>query len=267
MDMFLDRVAAATLRRVERGKSGLPAASLHAACAVFPPPSPFSPALQRGAGGVPGVIAEVKRRSPSRGPIRPDLPLEELVSSYEEGGACAVSVLTEPEFFGGSLEDLARAHEATALPLLRKDFILDPYQLLEARAYGASAVLLIAAILPRQGLADLLAQAEGLGLDALVEVHDEAELEAALQAKAVIIGINNRDLRTLEVDLETTRRLAPLVPRDRTLVSESGYYRRSQLSGLAELGVDAVLVGEALVREKDPRQALRRLTGGERVTA
>ena len=265
--MFLDRVVASTSRRVESSKSAVPAAVLREACARLSPCPRFRRGLRRGPGEGLRIIAEVKRSSPSRGPIRPDLSVGDLVRSYDKGGAGAVSVLTEPEFFGGSLRDLMQARESTALPLLRKDFILDPYQLLEAKAYGASAALLIAAILPGNELASLLAEAEVLGLDALVEVHDEAELEAALGAGAAIIGINNRDLRTLEVDLETTHRLAQLVPRDRTLVSESGYTQRGQLSGLAALGVDAVLVGEALVREKDPCQALRELTGDERVTA
>jgi indole-3-glycerol phosphate synthase len=153
------------------------------------------------------------------------------------------------------------------LPLLRKDFIIDHYQLLEARACGASAVLLIAAALPGDGLAALLSEAAALGLDVLVEVHDEPELGAALEAGAAIIGINNRDLLSLAVDLETTSRLAPLVPSGKVLVSESGYARRDQLSGLAALGVDAVLVGEALVRGKDACLALRELAGGDRVTA
>lgn len=267
MSMFLDEVKASTLRRVERARRETPVEALREACAGLPAPPSFQDAVRRGSGGAIKIIAEVKRLSPSRGPIRPDLTVEDLVGSYERGGACAVSVLTEPEFFGGSLDDLGRARAATSLPLLRKDFILDPYQLPEARAHGASAVLLIAALLPRGELARLLHEAERLELDALVEVHCEAELEAALRAGAGIIGINNRDLRTLEVDLETTARLAPLVPPGRTLVSESGYARRGQLSGLAALGVDAVLVGEVLVREKDACRALLALAGDGRVTA
>jgi len=267
MSRFLERARAAALKRVESGKGSVSSVALREICADFPASPSFRRAARRRAGEGIKVIAEVKRSSPSKGPIRPDLSVEDLVRSYERGGACAVSVLTEPEHFGGSLNDLVRARTATALPLLRKDFIIDPYQLLEARACGAGAVLLIAALLPGGELARLLAETEALDLDALVEVHDEAELEAALEAGAAIIGINNRDLRTLEVDLETTHKLAQLVPRDRTLVSESGYTQRGQLSGLAALGVDAVLVGEALVREKDPCLALRELTGDERVTA
>jgi indole-3-glycerol phosphate synthase len=265
MSMFLTQVAGLTRKRVEHGKALVPAATLREQCSRLRGLPSFREAATRRPGEAVKVIAEIKRASPSRGPIRPDLAVEDLVSSYEEGGACAVSVLTEPEFFAGSLEDLAKARAATTLPLLRKDFILDPYQLLEAKAHGASAVLLIAALLPGDELALLLAETQSLGLDALVEVHDEGEVEAALVAGAGIIGINNRDLRTLVVDLETTSRLAPLVPRDRMLVSESGYTASDQLSGLPALGVDAVLVGEALVRQKDPRLALLELAGGEHV--
>jgi indole-3-glycerol phosphate synthase len=265
--MFLDEVAASTLRRVEHAKSARRPAALREACARSPVPPSFRQALRNGQGDGIKVIAEVKRSSPSRGPIRPDLSVADLVRSYERGGACAVSVLTEPHFFAGSLDDLIAARAATALPLLRKDFILDPYQLLEARAGSASAVLLIAALLPGSRLSRLLAEAEELGLDALVEVHGEADLDAALGAGAGIVGINNRDLRTLEVDLETTSRLAPLVPGDITLVSESGYTRREQVACLQSLGVDAVLVGEALARSGDAGAALAALRGGRDVPA
>ncbi|MDD3718499.1 MAG: indole-3-glycerol phosphate synthase TrpC [Actinomycetota bacterium] len=265
--MFLDKVTLATLRRMERRKAEIPPERLRETCVQLSLPPSFREAVRRRPVDGIRIIAEIKRASPSRGPIRPDLSVEKLAESYQRGGACAVSVLTEPEFFKGSLEDLERARAATSLPLLRKDFILDPYQLLEARAYGASAALLIAALLPGDGLAALLAEAETLGLESLVEVRGEAELEAALAAGAGVIGINNRDLRTLEVELETTARLAPLVPPDRTLVSESGYGGRAQLAGLAALGVDAVLVGEALVREEDPASALRKMAGGGHVAA
>jgi indole-3-glycerol phosphate synthase len=267
MSMFLEKVKESTLKRVERAKGTVSAAALREASAGLPPLPTFRHAVERRQDERIRVIAEVKRASPSRGPIRPDLSVEELVKSYDQGGACAVSVLTEPQFFAGSLDDLARASGATTLPLLRKDFVLDPYQLLEARAHGACAVLLIAAMLPENELVHLLAEAGALEMDVLVEVHDEAELAAALRAGAAIIGINNRDLHTLTVDLETTRRLAPMVPPEKVLVSESGYKQRGQLAGLAALGVDAVLVGEALVRDGDPGRALRELAGGEHVDA
>jgi indole-3-glycerol phosphate synthase len=260
--MFLDEVAELTRKRLERDRELVPADALREECELRPPLPSFREALARQPGDGIKVIAEVKRSSPSRGPIRPDLALEELVRAYERGGACAVSVLTEPEFFGGSLDDIYQACSVTALPVLRKDFILDSYQLLEARAAGAGAVLLIAYLLADDELTLLLSQAHELGLEALVEVHDEDELEAALNADAGIIGINNRDLKTLEVDLETTRGLASLVPDTKVLVSESGYTRAAQMAGLTDLGVDAVLVGEFLVRQDDPEHALRELRGG-----
>ena len=258
---FLDRAAARTRQRLERNKEALPEAALAETCARCAPPPPFRTAIARRPGEGIKVIAEVKRSSPSRGPIRPGLVLEDLVEAYERGGASAVSVLTEPEFFGGSLDDIARARAVTGLPILRKDFILDPYQLLEARAAGASAVLLIVALLARSELEKLLAEAQGLGLEALVEVRDEVEIEAALQAGAGVIGINNRDLKTLAVGLETTRKLAPLVPPSRVLVSESGYSRPEQTREALGLGVDAVLVGEALVGCDIPERTLAALKG------
>ncbi|MBN2026985.1 MAG: indole-3-glycerol phosphate synthase TrpC [Actinobacteria bacterium] len=262
MRMFLDEVAELTRKRVERDRALVPSDVLWEECAHRRQLPSFRDALLRLPGGSINVIAEVKRSSPSRGPIRPDLVLEDLLGCYERGGACAISVLTEPEFFGGSLDDIYRACSATALPVLRKDFILDPYQLLEARAAGAGAVLLIAHILEDGELIRLLSEAEGLGLEALVEVHDEDELEAALDAGASIIGINNRDLKTLEVDLETTTRLAALVPETKVLVSESGYTQAGEMADLADLGVDAVLVGEFLVKQDDPERAVRELIGG-----
>lgn len=208
-----------------------------------------------------GIIAEIKRRSPSRGDIRPDLRVEETARAYRRGGACAISVLTEPRFFGGSLQDLAEAASAVDLPVLRKDFILDRYQLLEARVAGAAAVLLIATALERKDLSALLREAGDLGLECLVEVHDEEDLERALGAGAGMIGINNRDLVTLKVDLLTTARLAPLVPSSIPLVAESGYRSPEDLVGLGEIGVDAVLVGEALSGSEDPERALLSLRG------
>jgi indole-3-glycerol phosphate synthase len=264
MNMFLERVAESTRQRVREARARIPGSTLQVSLLDGVSPPSFRAAVARQPAEGIKVIAEVKRRSPSRGPIRPDLEVEELVAAYEEGGACAVSVLTEPEFFGGSTEDITRAAAVTCLPILRKDFILDPYQILETKATGASAVLLIVALLDRPLLQVLLEEAREAGLDALVEVHDEAELEAALRAGADIVGINNRNLKTLEVDLETTRVLAPLVPPGKVLVSESGYSHRDQLEELPRLGVDAVLMGEALVRHEDPRRALRELGGDGR---
>jgi indole-3-glycerol phosphate synthase len=197
------------------------------------------------------VIAEVKRASPSRGGIRPDLDVASLVTAYQAGGAAAVSVLTEEDHFRGSLADLRTAAAVTRLPLLRKDFIVDPYQVHEARAFGASAILLIAALLDDRDLRSLAALAEDLGLDVLLEVHDAGEMARALAVDGTVIGINNRDLRTFEVSLDTSLRLAEAVPRGRLLVSESGIRNRADLETLAAVGVDAVLVGESLLREDD----------------
>lgn len=218
---------------------------------------PFAQALAR-----PGiaVIAEHKRRSPSAGAIREDLTLKEVVAAYERGGAAALSVLTEGEHFGGSLDDLRAARSAATLPILRKDFIVDAYQLHEALAAGADAVLLIVAALPEPELARLHEQAGTLGLAALVEVHDQRELEVAVSIGADLIGINNRDLTTLEVDTHRTLELAPLVPDGALVVAESGFRQAGDLEQLAEVGVDAVLIGEALMRSADIEAACRALT-------
>jgi indole-3-glycerol phosphate synthase len=205
------------------------------------------------------MIAEVKRYSPSKGPIRPDLDVEALAAAYEAGGAAAVSVLTEEDHFRGGLQDLRTAAAATALPLLRKDFIVDPYQVYEARAFGASAILLIAALLDDGGLRDLAALARNLGLDVLLEVHDAGEMARALLVEDVVIGVNNRDLRTFEVSLQTSLDLAGMVPPDRLLVAESGIRDRADVEVLAAAGVDAVLVGESLLRQKEVAAAVAAL--------
>ncbi len=205
------------------------------------------------------LIAEVKRRSPSRGPIRPDLDVGFLAEIYAGAGASALSVLTEEDHFGGSLRDLETAAGRVPLPVLRKDFVVEPYQVWEARACGAAAVLLIARLLPQGVLEELVWVAGELGLDVLLEVHDASELERALQVSGVAIGINNRDLASFVVSLETTLRLAPMVPADRLLVAESGITDRADVERLAQVGVDAVLVGEALLTSPDPAAAARDL--------
>jgi indole-3-glycerol phosphate synthase len=207
------------------------------------------------------VIAEHKRRSPSAGAIREDLALEDVVCAYERGGAAALSILTEGPNFGGSLDDLRAARAATSLPILRKDFTVDPYQLHEALAAGADAVLLIVAALNEPELVELHDQARELGLAALVEVHDRRELEVAASIGAELIGINNRDLTTLRVDTRRTLELAPLVPEPSVTVAESGFQSAAELAALTEVGVDAVLVGEALMRSSDVEAACRTLTG------
>jgi indole-3-glycerol phosphate synthase len=216
------------------------------------------------------IIAEFKRRSPSAGIIRDDLTVSEIVRCYERGGACAISVLTDEQYFGGSVADLCAARSSTNLPLLRKDFIIDPIQILEAAVAGADAVLLIVAALDETSLTQLRALAEDeLGLDALVETHTSGELRRALNAGARIIGVNNRDLRTFRISLKTSERLIAEAPRDRILISESGLQRADSLLRLRTLGFRGFLIGEALMREQDPEASLRDLVavGEERQSA
>jgi indole-3-glycerol phosphate synthase len=210
------------------------------------------------------LIAEHKRSSPSAGAIREGTPLEEVVRAYQRGGAAALSVLTERSRFGGSLEDLGAARAAASLPILRKDFIVDPDQVTEAFAHGADAVLLIVAALSDGELRGLRELALDLGLAALVEVHDEPELERALAGGADLIGINNRDLTTLAVDTRRTFELLQRLPAGTTVVAESGFSRREELEELAEAGVDAVLIGEALMRAADIETSCRQLLGSVR---
>ncbi len=255
---YLDRIVPSVVRRMDERKERLPLSDLRrlaAAAAATPRPS-FAAAV-----AAPGLslIAEVKRRSPSKGAIRPGLDVAETVSAYEAAGARAISVLTEQDYFAGSLDDLRTAAEHTSLPLLRKDFVVDPYQVYEARASGASAVLLIAAILDDTSIAALAGLAFDLGLDVLLEVHDAVELNRACAIERAIVGINNRDLRTFSVSLETSLELAALTPADRLLVSESGIRERSEAERLASCGVDAILVGETLLRCQDVGAGARAL--------
>jgi indole-3-glycerol phosphate synthase len=209
----------------------------------------------------PRIIAEIKRRSPSRGEIRAEFDPVCCAKAYAEAGAAAISVLTDERYFGGHLRHLEHVRRAVTLPLLRKDFVFDRYQIDEARAYGADAVLLIVAILAPDSLAELRAQAAARGLDVLVEVHDEAELDRALEAGADLVGINNRDLRSFTVDLAVSERLAPRVPRTALAVAESGIAGPADLARLSRAGVHAFLVGESLMREREPGRALAALRG------
>jgi indole-3-glycerol phosphate synthase len=255
----LDRIVEATRDEVGRRREIVPLSQLETALRERPEGRPFREALTR-----PGisVIAEHKRRSPSAGPIREDASVEEVVRAYELGGAAALSVLTEPSHFGGSLDDLRAARAATHLPVLRKDFVVDPYQLVESAAAGADAILLIVAALEPDELLELHREALALDLDVLVEVHDEEELEVALDVEAEVIGINNRDLGDFTVDIERTYELLSDVPAGKTVVSESGFSTREQLDELDRVGVDAVLIGETLMRAPDIEAACRELTGG-----
>jgi indole-3-glycerol phosphate synthase len=256
----LDRIVEATRDEVDRRREIVPLSELEAALDGRPESRPFQEALTR-----PGIslIAEHKRRSPSVGVIREGAELTDVVRAYERGGAAALSILTEPFHFGGSLDDLRKARAATHLPVLRKDFVVDPYQVYESAAAGADAILLIVAALERDALDELLREAWGLDLDVLVEVHDTEELESALEHEAEVIGINNRDLSDFSVDIERTFELLSDVPAGKTVVSESGFSTREQLDELDRVGVDAVLIGETLMRAPDLEAACRELTGAD----
>ena len=255
---ILDQILRRKRDEVQRSQAALPLQAVQAAAAQADGPREFAAALRR-----PGVslIAEVKRASPSKGPLRPDLDAVALARAYAQGGAAALSVLTDGHFFQGSLEDLRAVRHSVGLPVLRKDFTIDPYQVYEARAAGADAILLIVAALDDQALHSLHRLAVELGLAALVEVHSEAELARALKLGPAIIGVNNRDLQTFEVSLDTTARLRPLVPAGVALVAESGVHSRSDVARLEALGVDAILVGESLVRAPHPGAKIQELMG------
>lgn len=239
------------------------AGALEARVASAPGPRDFAGALRRE--GEVAVISEVKRRSPGAGEIRPGLNAPGLALMYESGGASAISVLTDEEYFDGSLDDLRAVRERVELPVLRKDFVIDPVQVAEARGAGADAVLLIVRILDDEMLAGLLERAEALGMAALVEVHDEEELDRALSVGARVVGVNNRDLSTFETRLEVTLEMADRIPPDVVLVSESGIRSGEDVARLGRAGVDGVLVGESLLRQADPGAAVSELAGQPRV--
>ena len=259
----LDELVDAAKDSVKQRSRAAPIEELRSRLEARSEDRPFKEALVR-----PGVsvICEFKRRSPSAGDIRAGAEVAEIVGAYERGGAAALSIVTETSSFGGSVEDLLAAWESSDLPVLRKDFVVDSYQLLEAAVYGADAVLLIVAALDPNHLADLHAEAQSLDLDTLVEVHDEEDLEVALELGVDVIGINNRDLRSLKVDLATTEELITDVPAGKTVVAESGYSSREQIEELERIGVDAVLIGEAIMGSADPEQAVRDLCGDDMLT-
>jgi indole-3-glycerol phosphate synthase len=259
MPTFLETVIASTRRALDGRRDAVPEASLRAQLGDLPATRPFAAAL-----AAPGMslIAEMKRASPSRGAIRAGAEVGPIVRAYAEAGAAAISVLTEPQWFGGSLDDLREARATVTTPLLRKDFLVDPYQLVEARVAGASAALLIvAAFGDPKSLRAMIEAAEKLGLDTLVEVHDEADLATALAVGARIIGINNRDLHSLEVDLGTSLRMRTAVPDGIIVVAESGIATRADVAELERAGIDAILVGEALMRVSDPVATAAELLG------
>ena len=259
MPTILDRIVETKWREIATNRAVVPDAELERRVAEVPPARGFAAALR-----VPGevrVIAEVKQASPSAGVIRADFDPVAIARTYERHGAACISVLTDVEYFQGSLDYLRAVRRSVGCPLLRKDFVLDRYQLLEARLAGADAALLIAEILPGERLAELHREAVALGLDVLVELHDAHELPRVLDAGATLVGINNRDLRTFTTRLEHTLDLMPCIPAGVTVVSESGIRTADDLRTLAAAGVKAVLVGESLMRSPDIGAALDRLRG------
>jgi indole-3-glycerol phosphate synthase len=255
---ILDRIVAVKRAEVAAAKKSLSSSELQRRAEAAAPSRQFVSALtNRIAAGKPAVIAEIKRASPSKGLLREDFAPADIARSYEAGGAACLSVLTDREFFRGAPEHLQAARTACALPVLRKDFVIDSYQVLEARAMGADCILLIAACLALREMRELEALAVSLGMAVLVEVHDAAELDAALQLRTSLIGINNRDLRTFHTRLETTLDLLQYMPEDRIVVTESGIASAEHVQRLRSHGVGAFLVGEAFMRAPDPGAALR----------
>ena len=262
MSDILQRIVAVKREEVTAARQLRSEADLREAALGQSPPRGFAVALRvKLAAGAPAVIAEIKKASPSKGVIREHFVPAEIAASYAQHGAAALSVLTDAQFFQGHADFLVAARAACALPVLRKDFMIDPYQVLEARAMGADCILLIAACLSDAQMAELEARAIELGMDVLVEVHDGDELDRALRLKTPLLGINNRNLRSFEVTLDTTLALLPRVPADRLLVTESGILGRADVQRLRAAQVHAFLVGEAFMRADDPGVALAALFG------
>lgn len=264
MSDILDEICNAKRAHIAKQMEEVPAAALNILANSASPPRGFADALKsRIAQGDYGLIAEIKRASPSKGLIREDFIPDVLAAAYEDGGATCLSVLTDTPYFQGENIYLKQARAACDLPVLRKDFMLDPYQVLESRAIGADCILLIMAALDDETAELLCDFAHDLGMDVLVETHDEAEIKRALEIDADLIGINNRNLKTLDVDIATTERLAPLVPEDRILISESGLYSKADLDRMAAAGALCFLVGESLMREHDVKAATQKLLTGK----
>ena len=260
MSDILDRILAVKADEIAAARRACPLEAMRERAAAAESPRDFEGALRsKIAGGAAAVIAEVKKASPSKGVLRGNFDPPAIAASYAAGGAACLSVLTDRQFFQGAPEFLAAARVACPLPALRKDFIVDPYQVFESRALGADCILLIVAALAPAQMRDLESAAIGLGMAVLAEIHDAAELDRALELKTSLIGINNRNLRTFEVTLQTTLELSPRVPRDRLVITESGILTRADVATLRASQVNAFLIGEAFMRAADPGGALREL--------
>ena len=261
---ILERILQVKRGEIAAARARVPMDEIEAKARAAPPARDFVGALRaKIAAGVPAVVAEIKKASPSKGLLRQNFDPAAIARSYEQAGAACMSVLTDREFFQGSPDDLAKARSAAALPVLRKDFIVEPYQVYESRAMGADCILLIVACLARQDMQGLEALARELGLAVLVEVHSAPELEAALTLKTPLIGVNNRDLRTFETRLETTLELLPRAGEGRIVVSESGIGSAEDVARLRRAGVQGFLVGESFMRAPDPGAALQNIFGSK----
>ena len=258
----LDDIAVYKRQEIAEAKARIPLAEIETLARAAAKPRGFRAALMaKRARGEYGLIAEIKKASPSKGLIRADFDVRALARGYEQGGATCLSVLTDAPSFQGAPVYLSQAHETTHLPVLRKDFMFEPYQVAEARAWGADCILVIMACTTDAEARDLLSAARAWNMDAIVEVHDRPELDRALALDADMIGINNRDLKTFVTDMDVTRRLAPLIPKDRLVIAESGLSTRADLDALAQTGVTTFLIGESLMRATDVAAATRALIG------